>query len=71
MLIIKIIILYFIQIRHNDDFLSTGTRLAYLMEELFCTNIIRFVSLPEGSEACIFTFKIRRSVQISIRDIYA
>ena len=27
MIIIKIIILYFIQIRHNDDFPSTGTRL--------------------------------------------
>ena len=28
MIIIKIIILYFIQIRHTDDFPSTGTRLA-------------------------------------------
>ena len=27
MIIIKIIILYFIQIRHSDDFPSTGTRL--------------------------------------------
>ena len=27
MIIIKIIILYFIQIRHTDDFTSTGTRL--------------------------------------------
>ena len=27
MIIIKIIILYFIQIRHTDDFPSTGTRL--------------------------------------------
>ena len=29
MIIIKIIILYFIQIRHTDDFPSTGTRLVY------------------------------------------
>ena len=27
MIVIKIIILYFIQIRHTDDFPSTGTRL--------------------------------------------
>ena len=31
MIIIKIIILYFIQIRHTDDFPSTGTRLVYTM----------------------------------------
>ena len=30
MMIIKIIILYFIQIRHTDDFPSTGTRLAII-----------------------------------------
>ena len=30
MIIIKIIILYFIQIRHTDDFPSTGTRLVFL-----------------------------------------
>ena len=30
MIIIKIIILYFIQIRHTDDFPSTGTRLVYI-----------------------------------------
>ena len=30
MIIIKIIILYFIQIRHTDDFPSTGSRLVYL-----------------------------------------
>ena len=29
MTIIKIIILYYIQIRHTDDFPSTGTRLVY------------------------------------------
>ena len=29
MIIIKIIILYFIQIRHTDDFPSTGTRLVF------------------------------------------
>ena len=38
MIIIKIIILYFIQIRHTDGFTSTGTR---LVEHLF-------VQLPEG-----------------------
>ena len=30
MIIIKIIILYFIQIRHTDDFSSTGTRLVII-----------------------------------------
>ena len=30
MIIIKIIILYFVQIRHTDDFPSTGTRLVYI-----------------------------------------
>ena len=31
MIIIKIIILYFIQIRHTDDFHSTGTRLVSII----------------------------------------
>ena len=31
MIIIKIIILYFIQIRHTDYFPSTGTRLVYII----------------------------------------
>ena len=31
MIIIKIIILYFIQIRHTDDFPSTDTRLVMIM----------------------------------------
>ena len=31
MIIIKISILYFIQIRHTNDFLSTGTRLVSIM----------------------------------------
>ena len=31
MIIIKIIILYFIQIRHTDDIPSTGTRLVLLI----------------------------------------
>ena len=31
MIIIKIIILYFIQIRHTDDFPSTGTRLVTII----------------------------------------
>ena len=32
MIIIKIIILYFIQIRHTDDFPSTGTRLVSVID---------------------------------------
>ena len=35
MIIIKIIIIYFIQIRHTDDFHSTGTRLVLY----YCINI--------------------------------
>ena len=31
MIIIKVIILYFIQIRHIDDFPSTGTRLVIII----------------------------------------
>ena len=31
MIIIKIIIIYFIQIRHTDDFPSTGTRLVLII----------------------------------------
>ena len=31
MIIIKIMILYFIQITHTDDFPSTGTRLVIIM----------------------------------------
>ena len=31
MIIIKIIILYFMQIRHTDDFPSTGTRLVSII----------------------------------------
>ena len=34
MIIIKIIILYFIQIRHTDDFPSAGTRLVQLMYDM-------------------------------------
>ena len=34
MIVITIIILYFIQIRHTDDFPSTGTRLVQLMHAL-------------------------------------
>ena len=34
MIIIKISILYFIQIRHTDDFPSTGTRLVIIMDVL-------------------------------------
>ena len=42
MIIIKIIFLYFIQIRHADDFPSTGTRLVLLTAQthplIFITN---------------------------------
>ena len=34
MIIIKISILYFIQIRHTDDFPSTGTRLVNVIREV-------------------------------------
>ena len=40
MIIIKIIILYFIQIRHTDDFPSTCTRLVIIMDVL-ASNIQR------------------------------
>ena len=40
MIIIKIIILYFIQIRHTDDFPSTGTRLVYII----CLSIDSLIS---------------------------
>ena len=40
MIIIKIIILYFIQIRHTDDFPSAGTRLVSVkMHNLFLINV--------------------------------
>ena len=38
-IIIKIIILYFIQIRHTDDFPSTGTRLVHVKSSKRCTTI--------------------------------
>ena len=31
-IIIKIVILYFIQIKHTDDFPSTGTRLVFIIQ---------------------------------------
>ena len=40
MIIIKIIIVYFIQIRHTDDFPSTGTRLMLIIT-LTCYTIFR------------------------------
>ena len=39
MIIIKIIILYFIQIRHTDDFPSRGTRLVIYKTCIFFTVI--------------------------------
>ena len=36
MIIIKIIILYFIQIRHTDDFPSTGTHLVLINLQSYC-----------------------------------
>ena len=46
MIIIKIIILYFIQIRHPDDFPSTGTRLVliiYILSNLHCHDYVVFI----------------------------
>ena len=43
MIIIKIIILYFIQIRHTDDFPSTGTRLVIIMAELQLFNVAGYL----------------------------
>ena len=40
MIIIKIIILYFIQIRHTDDFPSTGTRLVIIILAIIIIRII-------------------------------
>ena len=39
MIIIKIIILYFIQIKDTDDFTSTGTRLVLIMHNQSCTDV--------------------------------
>ena len=47
MIITKIIIIYFIQIRHTDDFPTTGTRLVYIMNDHYshyCGNYINYVS---------------------------
>ena len=43
MIIIKIIILYFIQIRHTDDFHSTGTRLVLII--ILHDNILVYIHL--------------------------
>ena len=40
MIIIKNIILYFIPIRHTDDFSSTGTRLVIIIKVYFRPGII-------------------------------
>ena len=40
MIIIKIIILYFIQIRHTDDFSSTGTRLVCIIYALYPQKVL-------------------------------
>ena len=49
MIIIKIIILYFIQIRNNDDFPSTGTRLVVVMV-IPCIEAVRKKSPFQCSE---------------------
>ena len=46
MIIIKISILYFIQIRHTDDFPSTGTRLVVVITRLFHTIRMITCALP-------------------------
>ena len=43
MIIIKNIILYFIQIRHTDDFPSTGTRLVMLIVAIRIRIIIAII----------------------------
>ena len=59
MIIIKIIILYFIQIRHTDDFPSTGTRLVciinvtyffYIPKTVFVTVVVAMVICFAGRE---------------------
>ena len=40
MIIIKNIILYFIQIRHTDDFPSTGTRLVSIIQDVKYTCVL-------------------------------
>ena len=42
MIIIKIIILYFIQIRHTDDFPPTGTLLVILIDDIDHANVSTF-----------------------------
>ena len=50
MIIIKIIILYFIQIRHTDDFPPTGTLLVCIMfqklNQHFINRVIAYLSTP-------------------------
>ena len=47
MIIIKNIILYFIQIRHTDDFPSTGTRLVMIITcSSSCVPVLLLLLLP-------------------------
>ena len=58
MIIIKIIILYFIQIRHPDDFPSTGTRLVFLI-------LLKYVCLSVDVSKLQFAILARSSREMS------
>ena len=47
MIIIQIIILYFIQIRHTDDFPSTGTRLVTINSRCRRFDLLLFTGLAQ------------------------
>ena len=76
MIIIKHIILYFIQIRHTDDFPSTGTRLVHIivLKPTFrkypvthtnyithCTTLQYYMTRYLGGEKILNTKKIMNS----------
>ena len=59
MIIIKIIILYFIQIRHTDDFPSTGTRLVLV--------IVGNKLLSISSHCCVLSRKVKRTTRFGLQ----
>ena len=56
MIIIKIIILYFIQIRHTDDFPTTGKRLVGPIHYLVCVRLYIFFALYSVLSIIILLF---------------
>ena len=58
MVIIKIVILYFIQIRHTDDFPSTGTRLVSIIV-CTCWQLICATSSNPGNPYLVQFWKVR------------